>query len=126
MIEIRNLTKRYGENLAVDNISFNVSKGEILGFLGPNGAGKSTTMNMLTGYLSVSEGSIKIDGFDILDNPIEAKKKVGYLPEHPPLYLDMTVREYLDFVYDLKKVEAYIESGEAVTATRRSSALKPG
>ena len=105
VIEIRNLTKRYGENLAVDNISFNVSKGEILGFLGPNGAGKSTTMNMLTGYLSVTEGSIKIDGYDILDNPIEAKKKVGYLPEHPPLYLDMTVREYLDFVYDLKKVE---------------------
>ena len=105
MIEIKNLTKKYGENLAVDNISFNVAKGEILGFLGPNGAGKSTTMNMLTGYLSLTSGSIKIDGFDILDNPVEAKAKVGYLPEHPPLYLDMTVREYLDFVYDLKKVK---------------------
>lgn len=104
MIEIRNLTKKYGDKLAVDNISFNVAKGEILGFLGPNGAGKSTTMNMLTGYLSLSSGSIKIDGFDILDNPVEAKAKVGYLPEHPPLYLDMTVKEYLDFVYDLKKV----------------------
>lgn len=104
MIEIKNLTKKYGENLAVDNISFNVHKGEILGFLGPNGAGKSTTMNMLTGYLSLTSGSIKIDGFDILDNPVKAKSKVGYLPEHPPLYLDMTVREYLDFVYDLKKV----------------------
>ena len=104
MIEIRNLTKKYGDKLAVDNISFNVAKGEILGFLGPNGAGKSTTMNMLTGYLSLSSGNIKIDGFDILDNPVEAKKKVGYLPEHPPLYLDMTVKEYLDFVYDLKKV----------------------
>ncbi len=105
MIEIKNLTKKYGENLAVNNISFNVAKGEILGFLGPNGAGKSTTMNMLTGYLSLTSGSIKIDGFDILDNPVEAKKKVGYLPDHPPLYLDMTVREYLDFVYDLKKVK---------------------
>lgn len=104
MIEIKNLTKRYGDKLAVDNISLFVPKGEILGFLGPNGAGKSTTMNILTGYLSATSGTLNIDGFDILENPIEAKKKIGYLPEHPPLYMDMTVKEYLDFVYDLKKV----------------------
>lgn len=105
MVEIKNLTKKYGDNLAVDNISFTVSKGEILGFLGPNGAGKSTTMNILTGYLSCTSGEVKIDGYDILDNPIEAKKRIGYLPEHPPLYMDMTVSEYLDFVYDLKGVK---------------------
>ncbi len=104
MVEIKNLSKKYGNQLAVDNISFTVKQGEILGFLGPNGAGKSTTMNILTGYLSATSGEVKIDGHDILDNPVEAKKKIGYLPEHPPLYMDMTVREYLDFVYDLKKV----------------------
>lgn len=104
MVEIKNLTKKYGDNLAVDNISFTVKKGEILGFLGPNGAGKSTTMNILTGYLSCTDGEVKIDGYDILDNPIEAKKRIGYLPEHPPLYMDMTVLEYLDFVYELKGV----------------------
>ncbi len=105
MVEIKNLTKKYGNQLAVDNISFTVKKGEILGFLGPNGAGKSTTMNILTGYLSATDGTVLIDGYDVLDNPVEAKKKIGYLPEHPPLYLDMTVREYLDFVYDLKQVK---------------------
>lgn len=105
MVEITNLSKRYGNNVAVDNISFTVNKGEILGFLGPNGAGKSTTMNILTGYLSSTSGSAKIDGFDILDDPIRAKEKIGYLPEQPPLYLDMTVLEYLDFVCDLKKVD---------------------
>lgn len=103
MIEIKNLTKRYGNKLAVDNVSFTVNKGEILGFLGPNGAGKSTTMNILTGYLSATEGQAIIDGYDILENPTEAKKKIGYLPEQPPLYIDMTVDEYLDFMYDLKK-----------------------
>ena len=105
MIEIKNLTKQYGNHLAVDNISFSIKKGEIVGFLGPNGAGKSTTMNILTGYLSATSGSVTIDGFDILDNPVEAKKKIGYLPELPPLYMDMTVKEYLNFVYDLKKVK---------------------
>jgi len=105
MIKIKNLTKKYGKKLAVDNISFTVKEGEILGFLGPNGAGKSTTMNILTGYLSATSGEVSVGGFDILDNPIEAKKKIGYLPEHPPLYMDMTVREYLDFVYDLKQVK---------------------
>ncbi len=105
MIEVQGLTKRYGSKVAVDDISFTVNEGEILGFLGPNGAGKSTTMNILTGYLSSDIGSVKIGDADILDDPMEAKKKIGYLPENPPLYLDMTVKEYLDFVYDLKKVK---------------------
>lgn len=103
MIEVKNLTKKYGNNLAVNNVSFNVEKGEILGFLGPNGAGKSTTMNMLTGYISSTSGQILIDGIDILEEPNKAKAKIGYLPEIPPLYTDMTVSAYLDFVYDLKK-----------------------
>ncbi len=103
MIEVKNLTKFYGDKKAVDNISFKVNKGEILGFLGPNGAGKSTTMNMLTGYISSSSGQVLIDGVDILEDPIKAKKNIGYLPEIPPLYVDMTVHEYLNFMYDLKK-----------------------
>mgnify|MGYP001415163366 FL=1 len=105
MIEVKNLTKRFGDKLAVNNISFEVSEGEVLGFLGPNGAGKSTTMNILAGYLSSNEGQALINGIDILDDPIAAKKNIGYLPEHPPLYLDMTVKAYLDFIYDLKKVK---------------------
>lgn len=103
MIEVKNLTKTYGNKHAVNDISFTVNQGEILGFLGPNGAGKSTTMNILTGYISSTSGTAKIDDHDILDDPIEAKKHIGYLPEHPPLYLDMTVQEYLEFVYQLKK-----------------------
>lgn len=102
MIEVKNLTKQYGDKRGVDNISFTVKEGEILGFLGPNGAGKSTTMNILTGYLSATSGVAKIGEFDILENPMEAKKYIGYLPEQPPLYLDMTVKEYLNFIYDLK------------------------
>jgi len=105
MIEIQNLVKQYGGVKAVNNISFTVEKGEILGFLGPNGAGKSTTMNILTGYLSASSGTVKIAGYDILDNPQEAKRHIGYLPENPPLYLDMTVQEYLRFVCALKGVK---------------------
>lgn len=104
MLEVKNLTKRYGEKRAVNNISFSVRQGEIVGFLGPNGAGKSTTMNIITGYLSSSEGTVTVDGLDVLQEPIKAKAKIGYLPEHPPLYLDMTVREYLDFLFDLKKL----------------------
>ncbi len=103
MIKIQNLVKKYGDNLAVDHISFSVNDGEILGLLGPNGAGKSTTMNILTGYLSATSGEVMIGEHNILDNPIEAKKMIGYLPELPPLYMDMTVSEYLNFVYDLKK-----------------------
>ena len=103
MIEVKNLSKSYGSKLAVDGISFTAGESEILGFLGPNGAGKSTTMNMLTGYLSSSGGQALINGVDILEDPVRAKKDIGYLPELPPLYLDMTVMEYLNFVYDLKK-----------------------
>lgn len=102
MIKIDHLVKNYGTNCAVDDISFEIARGEIVGFLGPNGAGKSTTMNMLTGYLSSTSGSITIDGIDVLENPLAAKKMVGYLPEQPPLYLDMTVGEYLNFAYELK------------------------
>ncbi|MBE6546106.1 MAG: ATP-binding cassette domain-containing protein [Ruminococcaceae bacterium] len=102
MIKIEHLVKNYGSNCAVDDISFEVKKGEIVGLLGPNGAGKSTTMNILTGYLSATSGSVSVAGFDVLDNPLEAKKHIGYLPEQPPLYLDMTVEEYLIFNYNLK------------------------
>lgn len=103
MIEVQNLTKQYGSKKAVDDLSFTIKDGEILGFLGPNGAGKSTTMNMLTGYISSTSGKALINGIDILDDPIAAKKNIGYLPEIPPLYLDMTVKDYLNFIYDLKK-----------------------
>ena len=104
MIEVKNLVKRYGNHLALDNVSFTIEKGEVVGFLGPNGAGKSTTMNIITGYLSSTEGEVLVDGLSVLDNPEKAKQKIGYLPEMPPLYTDMTVNEYLNFVCDLKKV----------------------
>ena len=103
MIEVKHLTKNYASKLAVNDISFTVNDGEILGFLGPNGAGKSTTMNILTGYISATDGEVLINGIDILDEPTRAKKEIGYLPEIPPLYLDMSVNEYLNFIYDLKK-----------------------
>ena len=104
MIEVSQLTKVYGDKRGVDNISFLVKEGEIVGFLGPNGAGKTTTMNIVTGYLSATSGTAKVAGIDVLEDPIGAKKHIGYLPEHPPLYLDMKVSEYLDFVYELKGV----------------------
>ena len=103
MINVEHLTKYYGGKIAVDDISFSVSKGEVVGFLGPNGAGKSTTMNIITGCLSSTSGQCKIDGIDIIENPNEAKKRIGFLPEQPPLYYDMNAREYLNFIYDLKK-----------------------
>lgn len=103
MIEVKELCKNYGAKKAVDNISFTAENGEILGFLGPNGAGKSTTMNILTGYLSATSGQVLLNGIDILAEPVAAKKNIGYLPEIPPLYQDMTVNEYLNFVYELKK-----------------------
>ena len=106
MIEVKDLVKRYGNKCAVDNVSFTIRRGEILGFLGPNGAGKSTTMNIITGYLSSTEGTVTIDGIDVLDDPVAAKKKIGFLPEQPPLYLDMTVKDYLNFICDLKGVKA--------------------
>lgn len=119
MIEINNLVKNYGSKFALDDISFKVAKGEIVGFLGPNGAGKSTTMNILTGYLSSTSGEAKVGGIDILENPNEAKKLIGFLPEQPPLYIDMTVEEYLNFVYDIKacklKRDAHIEEIMKVT-----------
>jgi ABC-2 type transport system ATP-binding protein len=104
LIEINKLTKRYGQIEAVKNISFAVHEGEILGFLGPNGAGKSTTMNIITGYLPATEGSVKVAGFDILEEPEEVKKRIGFMPEQPPVFKDMTVWEYLRFVSDLKYV----------------------
>lgn len=104
MIEVRNLVKKYGNHVAVDHLNFTVEKGKIYGFLGPNGAGKTTTMNMLTGYIASTEGDILIDGHNILDEPEEAKKKIGYLPEMPPLYQDMTVLEYLRFAAELKSI----------------------
>ena len=105
MVEVTNLTKCYGDIKAVDDISFTVDTGEVLGFLGPNGAGKSTTMNIITGYISSTSGTVTVDGSEILANPRETKKKIGYLPEIPPLYPDMTVRKYLEFMFDLKKVK---------------------
>lgn len=104
MIEVKNLVKQYGGRNVVDDLSFTVEKGQIVGFLGPNGAGKSTTMNIVTGYISATEGTVTVNGYDIYDEPEKVKKSIGYLPEQPPLYPDMKVGEYLDFVCDLKKV----------------------
>jgi len=107
LIKAEELSKNYGQHKAVNNISFHINKGEIIGFLGPNGAGKSTTMNMISGYLSPTSGSISVNGFDVTENPIEVKKSIGYLPEIPPLYMDMTVMEYLTFAGELKKVKRH-------------------
>ena len=111
MIEINHLVKKYGSHVAVDDLSLTVEPGKIYGFLGPNGAGKSTTMNIITGYLAATSGEVKINGLDVLKQPEEAKKCVGYLPELPPLYMDMTVKEYLDFVAELKKIEKSLRAG---------------
>ena len=105
MIEVKNLTKRYGKITALDDISFTVDTGEVLGFLGPNGAGKSTTMNIITGYISSTSGTVTVDGSEILEEPKKTKQKIGYLPEIPPLYIDMTVRKYLEFMFELKRVK---------------------
>ena len=103
MIEVKNLTKHYGSKIALENVGFSVEDGQVMGLLGLNGAGKSTTMNILTGYLGATEGTVTIEGFDMMAEPMKAKRAIGYLPEQPPLYLDMKVKEYLDFVYNLKK-----------------------
>lgn len=105
MIEVKGLTKVYGKNIALNNVSFEINDGEIVGLLGPNGAGKTTTMNIITGYLSCTSGSVTVDDFDVFENPKEVKKLIGYLPENPPLYMEMTVWDYLSFVYDLKKAQ---------------------
>ena len=121
MIEINHLVKKYGSHVAVDDLSLTVEPGKIYGFLGPNGAGKSTTMNIITGYLAATSGEVKINGFDVLKQPEEAKKCVGYLPELPPLYMDMKVKEYLDFVAELKKLEKSLRAGyvkEAMKITK--------
>ena len=121
VIEINHLVKKYGSHVAVDDLSLTVEPGRIYGFLGPNGAGKSTTMNIITGYLAATGGEVKINGFDVLKQPEEAKKCVGYLPELPPLYMDMTVKEYLDFVAELKKLDKSLRAGyvkEAMKITR--------
>ena len=121
MIEVKNLVKVYGSNKAVDNLNFKVEKGQILGFLGPNGAGKSTTMNMITGYISATEGTALIGDHDILKEPEKAKSHIGYLPEQPPLYMDMTVKEYLIFVAKIKgvkKKELLDEIESAMNATK--------
>jgi ABC-2 type transport system ATP-binding protein len=112
MIEVKNLTKRYRDLLAVEDLSFTVQKGEIVGFLGPNGAGKSTTMKILTGFMPASAGTAKVAGFDVFENPLEVKRRVGYLPETPPVYVDMTVAAYLKFCADLKQVEKKVVAVE--------------
>jgi ABC-2 type transport system ATP-binding protein len=104
MIEVKELTKKYGERLAVDHISFSVKRGEILGFLGQNGAGKSTTMKILTGFMPATSGTASVAGFDVFENPYEVKKRIGYLPENPPIYLELLVSEYLDFVANLRGI----------------------
>lgn len=118
MIEVKNLVKRYGNHTAVDHLSFTVEKGQIYGFLGPNGAGKSTTMNIMTGYLGATSGEVLINGHDILKEPEEAKKNIGYLPELPPLYMDMTVMEYLKFSAELKKLKKSDRKQEIEKALR--------
>jgi len=104
MIQVQNLTKRYGNLVAIDNVSFSVGQGEILGFLGPNGAGKTTTMRIISGYMPPTDGTVRVGDFDVLEDPIKAKRQIGYLPENPPLYNDITVQGYLDFVADIKNV----------------------
>jgi ABC-2 type transport system ATP-binding protein len=124
LIEVRNLVKKYGSHMAVNHLNFTIEKGKIYGFLGPNGAGKSTTMNMITGYIASTEGEILIDGHNILEEPEEAKKKIGYLPEIPPLYVDMTVSEYLKFVAELKSIPKEKRSGninEVMSTTKLQS-----
>ncbi|HSL24268.1 MAG TPA: ABC transporter ATP-binding protein [Vicinamibacterales bacterium] len=120
MIEVQHLTKRYGPVTAVDDISFRVERGEILGFLGPNGAGKTTTMRILTGYIPATDGRATVAGYDVFDQPIEAKRRTGYLPETPPLYPDMTVREYLNFVARIKGVPAAQRNTRVAAAMERT------
>ncbi|HEY7790885.1 MAG TPA: ABC transporter ATP-binding protein, partial [Vicinamibacterales bacterium] len=120
MIEVQHLTKRYGRVTAVQDVSFRVERGEILGFLGPNGAGKTTTMRILTGYMPATAGKAIVAGFDVFDKPLEAKRRTGYLPETPPLYPDMTVREYLSFVASLKGIPSRERRSRVAAAMERT------
>lgn len=123
MIEVKNLTKKYGDHVAVDHLSFTIESGQIYGFLGPNGAGKSTTMNIMTGYLGATEGEVLINGCDILEEPERAKHFIGYLPELPPLYMDMTVDEYLEFAAQLKKIPR-LERKEAIRMAKETARVE--
>ena len=120
MIEVKNLVKKYGNHVAVNDLSFKIEKGRIYGFLGPNGAGKSTTMNIITGYLAATSGQVIVNGHDIYEEPEEAKKSIGYLPEIPPLYMDMTPREYLSFSADLKGLTKKERAGQLKEIGRAS------
>jgi ABC-2 type transport system ATP-binding protein len=122
VIEVKNLTKKYGEQMAIDHLNFTIEDGRIYGFLGPNGAGKSTTMNIMTGCLAATEGSVTIDSLDIFKDAQKAKKRIGYLPEHPPLYLEMTADEYLHFIAEAKGVEKKLQAGE-VTAVEKKTQI---
>ena len=126
MIEVQHVTKRYGSLTAVDDISFRVERGEILGFLGPNGAGKTTTMRILTGYLPATEGRVQVAGFDVFDQPIEAKRRTGYLPETPPLYPEMTVAEYLQFIARINGVPAGDRQAQIGSAMERTAITDMG
>jgi ABC-2 type transport system ATP-binding protein len=126
MILVDNVTKRFGQRLAVDHLSFEVREGEILGFLGPNGAGKSTTLNIITGCLSATEGSVHVGGHDVLEEPLAAKRLIGFLPEQPPLYLDMTVREYLGFVAQLKGLPPSSRRSEPVRCMQLTGTAEAG
>lgn len=121
MIEVRGLSKSYGDRLAIDHLSFSVSKGEVVGFLGPNGAGKSTTMKIITGYMSPSDGSVMVAGFDVFSDPLEVKRRIGYLPETPPVYGDMKVDDYLRFVARIKGVEEDSVNNHVTTAIKKTN-----
>ena len=123
MIQVKNVTKKYGNFVAVDNISFNIKEGEIIGLLGPNGAGKSTTMNMITGFIEQTEGEIIIDGYDMLKKPKKAKKEIGYMPEGVPLYTDLTVKEFVSYMAQIKKVDRKIRK-EQIEKTIEETGLK--
>ena len=123
MIEVKNVTKKYGNFVAVDNISFNIKEGEIIGLLGPNGAGKSTTMNMITGFIEQTEGEIIIEGYDMLKKPKKAKKEIGYMPEGVPLYTDLTVKEFVSYMAQIKKVDRKIRK-EQIEKTIEETGLK--
>src|SRR5437899_6922140 len=121
MIQVEHLTKRYGPTVAVSDMSFEVQKGEILGFLGPNGAGKTTTMRIITGFMPASGGTVRVDGFDVFDTPLDVRRRIGYLPENPPLYPEMNVAGYLRFVAKIKGVPKDRLDGDVTRVMERAS-----